>query len=207
LNFSKLNSYIDFSETKFKLLTKNIPWNDTSPLVAGMSCFGFGGSNTHMVISEHIPHREAIDDNKETYLFTVSARNKNSLSLMVKKMVNYLNSNNLNNHNLSDISFTLNVGRDHFEYRVALLANNKDTLIGQLNEINCEYISKIVINKSIYAPPLNDSNYLASCKDAYLEGGTLAWHYLYKRKANRRINLPGYVFNTKHCWFEGHGDE
>ena len=205
LNFSKLNSYIDFSSTPFKLLTQNIAWNDTKPLVAGMSCFGFGGSNTHMVISEHIPNQSSLIDVKrnETFIFTLSSKSKKSLSVMGGDLLDYLKSTDVNENILSNMSFTLNTGRDHFEYRIAVLAKNKDELIQQIDSIDYLTIPKIKLKKSIYTlHKQNLSDDLFLLKEAYLEGALLDWNKLYQGKTNQRLHLPGYFFDTRRCWFE-----
>lgn len=50
---------IDFAHSPLYVNTKLKPWevSGDTPRRAGVSAFGFGGTNFHMVLEEHIPHR------------------------------------------------------------------------------------------------------------------------------------------------------
>jgi len=55
LNFAAPNPNIDFAATPFRVNTELRPWESTGERVAGVSAFGFGGTNFHAVLSEHVP--------------------------------------------------------------------------------------------------------------------------------------------------------
>ncbi|HYK89474.1 MAG TPA: beta-ketoacyl synthase N-terminal-like domain-containing protein, partial [Acidobacteriota bacterium] len=59
LNFRAPNPDIDFSKSPFKVNTELRPWDKPKdgPRRAGVSAFGFGGTNFHIVLEEHIPGR------------------------------------------------------------------------------------------------------------------------------------------------------
>jgi acyl transferase domain-containing protein/acyl carrier protein/NAD(P)-dependent dehydrogenase (short-subunit alcohol dehydrogenase family) len=59
LNFDKPNPNIDFSKSPFYVNTELKPWEETRDGIrrAGVSAFGFGGTNFHAVIEEYIPGR------------------------------------------------------------------------------------------------------------------------------------------------------
>ncbi|MCA9735732.1 acyltransferase domain-containing protein, partial [candidate division KSB1 bacterium] len=59
LNFHKPNPGLDFSQAPFYVPTKTMPWEATKDGVrrAGVSAFGFGGTNFHAVLEEYIPGR------------------------------------------------------------------------------------------------------------------------------------------------------
>jgi acyl transferase domain-containing protein len=59
LNCGRPNPNIDFSRTPFYLNTELRPWDAPAGGVrrAGVSAFGFGGTNFHAVLEEHIPGR------------------------------------------------------------------------------------------------------------------------------------------------------
>ena len=59
LNFAAPNSNIDFPATPFAVNTELREWapRNGSPRVAGVSAFGFGGTNFHAVLEEHVPGR------------------------------------------------------------------------------------------------------------------------------------------------------
>ena len=55
------NPNIDFSHTPLYVNTELRPWTETADGVrrAGVSAFGFGGTNFHIVMEEYVPHRLA----------------------------------------------------------------------------------------------------------------------------------------------------
>ncbi|NNF35451.1 MAG: SDR family NAD(P)-dependent oxidoreductase [Saprospiraceae bacterium] len=57
LNFHKPNPGFDFANSPFKVNTELRPWdlNNGHPRRAGVSAFGFGGTNFHVVLEEYIP--------------------------------------------------------------------------------------------------------------------------------------------------------
>ncbi|TLN17429.1 beta-ketoacyl synthase, partial [bacterium] len=57
VNFDRPNPNIDFSHLPFRVNTAARPWEKKSDEVrrAGISSFGFGGTNFHLVVEEHIP--------------------------------------------------------------------------------------------------------------------------------------------------------
>ncbi|MDH3216907.1 MAG: acyltransferase domain-containing protein, partial [Candidatus Krumholzibacteria bacterium] len=59
LNFHKPNPGIDFEKSPFKVNTELKPWerNQEGVRRAGVSAFGFGGTNFHAVMEEYIPGR------------------------------------------------------------------------------------------------------------------------------------------------------
>jgi malonyl CoA-acyl carrier protein transacylase len=56
-NFNQPNSKIDFSQSPFYVNTQTHPWEVPSGEVrrAGVSAFGFGGTNFHVVLEEYLP--------------------------------------------------------------------------------------------------------------------------------------------------------
>ncbi|MBI4953815.1 MAG: acyltransferase domain-containing protein, partial [Myxococcales bacterium] len=61
LGYERPNPAIDFARTPFRVNTALGPWDDTPDGVrrAGVSAFGFGGTNFHVVMEEHVPGRIA----------------------------------------------------------------------------------------------------------------------------------------------------
>ncbi len=59
LNYAKPNPNYDWSRSPFRVNTELRPWERPASGVraAGLSAFGFGGTNFHMVLEEHVPGR------------------------------------------------------------------------------------------------------------------------------------------------------
>ncbi|HUR25504.1 MAG TPA: SDR family NAD(P)-dependent oxidoreductase [Candidatus Thermoplasmatota archaeon] len=59
INVKQLNPRIDWARAPFKVQTKAEPWQPVRdhPRRAAVSSFGFGGTNFHIVLEEHVPGR------------------------------------------------------------------------------------------------------------------------------------------------------
>ena len=67
LNFSEPNPNVDWDSTPFVVNTELREWEapaDGSPRRAGVSAFGFGGTNFHVVLEEHVPGRYRTDERR-----------------------------------------------------------------------------------------------------------------------------------------------
>jgi acyl-CoA synthetase (AMP-forming)/AMP-acid ligase II/3-oxoacyl-(acyl-carrier-protein) synthase/acyl carrier protein len=101
---------------------------------AGVSAFGFGGCNAHVVLAE-APLRvsplrlESAGQDRERRLFTLSARSTDALVQLARR-----HAQRLPPSELADICFTANTGRAHFEHRLAVVAADHEELRAALGE-------------------------------------------------------------------------
>lgn len=96
LHFERLNPEIDLTQTPFYLpeLTATLPERTRAPL-AGVSSFGFGGSNAHVVLEGHSrePSRKdagALEQGQRAFLIPLSARTEAALIGRVWQLIDYL---------------------------------------------------------------------------------------------------------------------
>ena len=137
LHLEQPNSKVDWQELPFKLPQKSISWDDTiRPRIAGISSFGFSGTNAHVVVREAKGNRET-ETNRDYYLFALSARNKKALNDLVDRYLKYLNSD-FNQTAIQDICFTTTTGRSHFNYRLATVVSS----IAELKDKLTQYANK-----------------------------------------------------------------
>ncbi|QQX79063.1 KR domain-containing protein [Shewanella sp. KX20019] len=89
INVSQPSPKLDIENSPFYLNTETRPWLprvDGTPRRAGISSFGFGGTNFHFVLEEYKPEHSRIDSEKAKYRqrqvaqsFLVSAQSKDAL--------------------------------------------------------------------------------------------------------------------------------
>lgn len=211
INFQSQNPYINLKDSPFSLLTESKKWESPhNELVAGISSFGFGGSNAHVVLREAPNTFQKRATQKSHHLITMSAKSLKSLQNMCKNMKDALQKTSLEEHiTLGNIAYTLNKGRDHLEYRLAWIVKDMDELITNLQEQDFTTIERIKPLQTVFTTDLssvNDTQMLNACKTAYLEGKTPDWNMLYTAKNYNRIPLPTYSFDTKKYWFENAKD-
>ncbi len=138
LHLNQPNSNVEWQNLPFKLPEKPINWNkSTQPRIAGVSSFGFSGTNAHVVVKEaDVLVREdgemerKGDGEKDLQLFTLSARNQKALFQLAADYISYLELHP--DVLIEDICYTVNVGRSHFNHRIALIVTSVAELQAKL---------------------------------------------------------------------------
>ncbi|NFF81602.1 amino acid adenylation domain-containing protein [Clostridium botulinum] len=135
INFSRPNNFINFINSPIYIVDKYQEWVKEEPIRAGISSFGFSGTNCHVVLEEVSKDNLANspEDNKTTNVFTISAKSKNSLLELIERYKNFFNSEK---GDFIDICYTSNVGRGHYDYRIALIVDDYEDLIRKINIIS-----------------------------------------------------------------------
>jgi len=133
LHFDNENPKINFDRTPFYVNTQTIPWPDqVGPRHAGVSSFGIGGTNAHIVLSE-APDQTISGRSRPWQIITLSAKTEPALETMTSQLHDYLNTHP--NVSFSDVCYTLHLGRKLFEHRRYLVCKNTDDAIFELSKI------------------------------------------------------------------------
>ncbi len=127
LHFNTPNPYIDWENLSIEIPTKVQPWSPaTNQRIAGVSSFGFSGTNAHIVLGE-APAREPVTNNIERplHLLTLSAKSAEALMELAQRYQAFLNGTGIR---LADICYTVNTGRRHFGHRLSVLASSSQEM-------------------------------------------------------------------------------
>ncbi|MEM9220045.1 MAG: beta-ketoacyl synthase N-terminal-like domain-containing protein [Cyanobacteria bacterium P01_F01_bin.150] len=115
LNFKEPNPRIDFVNSPFYVNTCLKPWDaNGTPRRASTSAFGFGGTNAHVILEE-APIVESSGASRPWQLMVVSAKTQSALAAATRNLTDYLKDSP--NAGMADIAYTLQVGRQAFDYR------------------------------------------------------------------------------------------
>ncbi len=120
LNFDEPNPHINFCESPLYVIDKLRDWkSNEAPRRAGISSFGFSGTNCHIVLEEapQMVQETESNDNRD-YILTLSGKSKSSLQELIKKYYKFVERRKQNN--LGNICYTANTGRGHYDYRLVL---------------------------------------------------------------------------------------
>ncbi|ELS32150.1 MULTISPECIES: type I polyketide synthase [Pseudanabaena] len=122
LNFTAPNPQIDFANSPFFVNTQLTAWEPQGiPRRAGVSSFGFGGTNVHVVLEE-APAPMAVTDLKPRayQILALSAKTETALAKATANLGDYLNQKN--ELNLTDVAYTLGIGRWALPHRRVAIA-------------------------------------------------------------------------------------
>ncbi len=140
LHFTQANPNIDFVNSPFYVNDKLIPWDvaHDAPRRAGVSSFGVGGTNAHLILQE-APEVEASSPSRASQMLLLSAKTQTALDKLTQNLSAYLQETQMgsNSPSLADVAFTLQVGRQDFKYRRAVICHNLEAAVAQLEQHDC----------------------------------------------------------------------
>jgi len=115
LHFQRPNESINFEETPFFVNASLRPWTtNCEPLRAGISSFGIGGTNAHVVVEE-APVEISEDSKRPAQLLVLSAKTATALDAATVNLISHFKTHP--DANLADVAYTLQDGRRTFDYR------------------------------------------------------------------------------------------
>ncbi|MBF0395442.1 MAG: SDR family NAD(P)-dependent oxidoreductase [Desulfobacterales bacterium] len=205
LHFKELNPYIQIDESPFYILSETKNWS--KPRIAGVSSFGYGGSNAHIILEEYENPKPSDNDMEYLHLIVLSAKNEDRLKEYAKLFMNFLEKEN--KISLIDLSYTLQVGREAMKERLALIISNIDELKeklsqyiqGKLKSSNAksdliiegeegkDFIDNLIKNKKI-----------PQIAKLWASGIDIDWNMLYQNEKYNRISIPTYPFEKVRHW-------
>jgi amino acid adenylation domain-containing protein len=128
VGFETPNPSIDFANSPFRVANEHVTWPRVpgAPRIAGVSSFGVGGTNAHVILAE--PPVPAVSGrSRSKQLFLLSAKSKTSLDAMTDNLRTWLETHP--EASLADAAYTLQVGRRHFKHRRLIVGSSHGELI------------------------------------------------------------------------------
>lgn len=212
-----INPNIDFEETPFYLQHGLAPWKSfpNTPRRALMNSFGAGGVNACIILEEH-QRPEIVEKEKaqKTYLIILSAKNEERLQAYVDQLLVYIEDEK--NLNLANLSYTLQIGREAMQERLAVIANDRQELLDQLRNWKQQIPSVHIFNRNIRLREVENSSpenvnrdlldiAFEACDfvhlaEIWINGMEVNWQNLYQENRPQRIPLPTYPFAKERYW-------
>jgi phthiocerol/phenolphthiocerol synthesis type-I polyketide synthase E len=127
VNFRSPNPQLELESSPFSIGVSASAWPESAtPRRAGVSSFGIGGTNAHVVLEEAPRDSERLSA-ATPQLLILSARTETALEQATSRLASHLSANP--DVDLQDVSWTLQVGRRHFQHRAAVVADSADAAI------------------------------------------------------------------------------
>lgn len=138
LNLKTENPLIDFERTPFRPVLQAESWLPAPGfdwLAAGVSSFGFGGTNAHVVVHDHraeFPAHPPLAQRPVHYL-ALSAKSTDRLRAMLGQWQQFGRTPDGQGMYLPDVEATLLTGRAHFAERILIPVPAGANLVDQIN--------------------------------------------------------------------------
>lgn len=169
LGFNSPNLAIDFENSPFYVNNKLNNWETVGPRIAGVSSFGIGGTNVHIVVEEYNNKDERKPKpSRPLEILSWSAKSQNSLSGYETALADFIKSSSQTD--LEDLSYSLNLTRAKFNNRSFIIAENKDEALKKLISKNGSVKTgnlKTVPNEIGFLFPGQGSQFLQMGKTLY----------------------------------------
>jgi amino acid adenylation domain-containing protein len=122
INYSSPNPGIDLANSPFYIPTEAVPLTSAShPIRAGVSAFGFGGTNAHVIIEE-APTAIPSSSQKPQHILLLSGETQAAFERNTQELAQHLEAHS--DISLPDMEYTFAIGRKSFSQRGFVLAGN-----------------------------------------------------------------------------------
>ncbi len=136
LHFATPNPHIPWADLPLRIPQSLLPWEPLDGLRrAGVSAFGFSGTNAHVVL-EQAPARAPAAPAPGPLVIPLSARTPEALHLSADRLAAFLTQHP--ELSLADLAQTYSAGRSHWPQRLALLADDRADLQAQLAQVSVQ---------------------------------------------------------------------
>ena len=172
LHLRQINPLIDIADTPLAIPTELQPWPEDERF-AGVSSFGFGGTNTHAVLSAAPAPTKASNGQTQhgaagIHLLTLSATDERALRALAQRYADYLHEHP--EVDLADICVTAGTGRAHLAQRLAAIAASADELRTALAAFAHEGTAKQIASGTARDAPRPKNAFLFTGQGAQYNG-------------------------------------
>jgi amino acid adenylation domain-containing protein len=163
LFYERSNPAIDFADSPFYVNTTLKSWDTQTARTAGISSFGVGGTNVHVVLQEFENAPKPSGPSRPVQLITWSAKTKHSVEQYGLKLAEHLT------ENLADVAYTLQTARAEFNHRRFEVAGDAGELTGKLRDVNSirQKNLKEKAHEVVFLLPGQGSQYAGMARELY----------------------------------------
>ncbi|WP_269084302.1 type I polyketide synthase, partial [Streptomyces sp. 150FB] len=210
LHADEPNPNVDFAATPFEVQRELAPWarrvladGTERPRTAGVSSFGAGGTNAHVILQEFPQAPRASAARAGGQLAVLSAREADRLVEQARRLAAHLRAEGAAAAP-QDVAWTLQWGREAMAHRLAVRFDTVAELAARLDEFAAggrpvgSWTG--VVDPRRPAPGGAPSTDPAACSVAWISGRQVDWSVLHGGVPPRRVPLPGYPFGGERVW-------
>lgn len=200
-----VNPAIKLDGTPFELVDEMRAWSAQSPRVAGVSSFGFGGVNAHVVV-EDAPEPNPVKAQVGPEVFVLSAQSEKALKATAQNLLDYIGSNPV--VSIDALCATVQLGRAPLRHRLSVEAASLPEIEGELRAWLSGRASQVLTGTVRAGKPGGASGMEAAPADmaqAFVTGQPINWRdwrLATGRGLPPRLRLPATAMDMRRCWYK-----
>ena len=134
VHFHSPNPHIDFEGLGLRVVADEQPIAPNT--YVGVSAFGFGGANAHVVLQsapEPAQRAQVSDDQSPSVMLVpLSAHTPTALEALRRRWVKSVESSSQGGRSIAELASTAALGRQHLTHRLAVVAEGREDLVARL---------------------------------------------------------------------------
>ncbi|MEU3190965.1 SDR family NAD(P)-dependent oxidoreductase [Streptomyces sp. NPDC006992] len=193
------NPDIDFAGTPFRVQREPAAWPARTgpdgrdlPRLAGVSAFGAGGSNAHLVLQEYVPAERPAPVQRPPYRAVLSARSAERLTESARRLADFLDGTGRGTDPAA-LAYTLQVGREHLPHRLTAEFTDTAALVRALR-------GHLDGSHPLSAGVADRKRAAETDPAAWVHGAAVDWRATWGASPPAPVPLPGYPFERDRCW-------
>ena len=193
LHAAELNPHIEWNKLPFLVPQEKQHWLRTAkPRVAGVSSFGFSGTNVHLVVEEP-PLSPASSPTRRPQVLVLSAKTLPAFDQLRDRYAAYLEAHP--DTDLADFCYSLATGRSHFGVRFASVVGSLPEALEALRSA-----SGAAVERGLGEAPLSLADRADLLSEQYQRGFHIDWTAIYAGERRTKLRLPTYAFQGERHW-------
>jgi len=169
LHFTRHTTAFDVESSPFRVNGESRAWpRGDAPRRAGVSAFGIGGTNAHVILEE-APPPGAVSQCRPYQVIPLSACSESALQTTRGSLARHIRQNP--DVSIADIGFTMQVGRHPFAHRLAFVARDRESLLrrleGETEEYSAGCVKRGARRTPVFAFPGVTAQYVNMGRDLY----------------------------------------
>ena len=203
LHWERPSEHVRWSELPLEVVTESRAWPAIGGRrIAGVSSFGFSGTNAHVVVESWEQPAEISDGAPREEVLVVTARTERALRALVERYAKFLAESE---SDWSEICYTAAVGRAVFGERLAVVAQSKAAAAEKLGQwlrgvgVEGVYTGQVRAGERARKTLSGTASEMA---EEFVRSAAVDWGSEWSDRKLRRVALPGYAFQRERYWIE-----
>ncbi len=170
--------------------------------IAGISAFGFSGTNVHVILAQPPSAKKSVnvfnksikEKIEQTYTLIISAKSPSALIAYCRDYIQFFSKIDDNPQYLADVCYTAKTGRTLFDYRCVVTGKDRSDLIHALEKFIADNNNEFVSSSSADKDKTDELNHNVGLNQ------NIDSVVLDEKAAGKKVLVPTYPFQRKRFW-------